>query len=93
MLIGFGDVEGWEPLDMPAVRWFEAATAAADGSRFEESAIALPSGMDWGRWVGELFFGVEPRNSRFVENLRDKLLPIFSGGICAVIGDTPLSSG
>lgn len=90
MFAWLGDVEGWDPALTVAVRWFEAATAAAEGSRFV-SALDLPSGMDWGMWVGELLFGAEPRNSLLVENLRDKLLPNFSGGNCETIGDIPSS--
>ena len=45
---------------MEAVRWEDAARAAADGSRVL-SLSDLPSGIDWGICVGELFFGVEPR--------------------------------
>lgn len=57
---------------------------AAEGSRFVLSFIAFPSGIDWGMWVGELFLGVEPRNSRFVENLRERLLPLLSGCACDI---------
>lgn len=73
-----GDVVGWEPPLMEAVRWEEAATAAAEGSRFEPSAMGFPSGMDWDMWVGELFFGIEPRKSLLVENLRDNPPLVFS---------------
>lgn len=69
---------------MVAVRWEEAATAAADGSRFDESARNLPSGIDWGMWVGELFFGVEPMKSRLVENLRDNP-PVFASESCDTV--------
>lgn len=75
-----GDVVCWEPPLMEAVRWEEAATAAAEGSRLEPSAIGFPSGMDWDRWVGELFFGIAPRKSLLVENLRDKPVTVFSWG-------------
>ena len=90
MLAWFGDEDGCDPPLTEAVRWLEAATAAAEGSRLE-SATDLPSGIDWGMWVGELLFGVEPRNSRLVENLRESPLPIFSGGSCDTIGDIPSS--
>ena len=78
----FGEFEGWDPplIDW-AVRRLEAALAAAEGSRFV-SAMDLPSGMDWGMWVGELLFGVEPRNSLLVENLRDNPLLFGSIGSC-----------
>ena len=42
MLAWFGDVEGCEPF-MPAVRWFEAAMAAAEGSKVVWSAILFPA--------------------------------------------------
>lgn len=88
MLTRLGEVAlgGASPF-IEAVRWDEAATAAAEGSRLELSEIALPSGIDCGMWVGELLFGVEPRNNRLVENFLDKLLPLFSGGSCDTNGD------
>lgn len=86
-----GDVAGCEPPLSEAVRCEEAATAAAEGSRFEASAMGFPSGIDWGICVGELFFGVEPRNSLLVENLRDKPPLVFSCGTCDTMGDTTSS--
>ena len=97
ILAEFGDADGCDELPpfIPAVRCCEAAMAAAEGSRVEVSAMDRPSTIDWGMWVGELDFGVPPRNSRLVENLRERMLPFpTSCGIAvAVIGDTPLSSG
>ncbi len=74
---------------MDAVKWDDAATAAADGSRLEFSAMLRFSGIDCGRWVGELLLGPFPSHSRFVENLRDKLLPepFCSVGMCVTTGD------
>ena len=78
-----GDVAGfWDSPFMLAVRCEEAARAAAEGSRFELSDMGLCSGMDWVMWVGELLFGVAPRKRRLVLNFRDRLLPLFSIGIC-----------
>ncbi len=64
--------------------------AAAEGSRFV-SAMDLPSGIDWGMCVGELLLGVEPRNSRLVENLRDNPLLFCSGSRDESMGDVPSS--
>jgi hypothetical protein len=55
---------------MDAVRCEDAARAAAEGSREELSTNVRPSWM-----VGDRSFGVDPRKSFFVENLRDRLLP------------------
>lgn len=84
--MALGEVLGWEPPDMEAVRWEEAAMAAAEGSRFALSFSVLPSGIDCGMWVGELFLGVEPRKS-FLENVRERLLPVFSGCGCVTGGE------
>lgn len=72
---------------MEVVRWDEAARAAAEGSRVEFPFTGLFSGIACGTCVGELLFGVDPRRRRFVENLRERLLPIFSGGGCETRGD------
>lgn len=72
---------------MEAVRCEEAARAAAEGSRVELPFTDLFSGIAWGTWVGELLLGMDRRRSCFVENLRDRLLPIFSGGGCDTRGD------
>ena len=69
----FGDALGNEPPDIDAVSWFEADVAAAEGSNDPPSR---PSWMVLGRCVGELFFGVEPRNN-FLEKVRVRL--VFSG--------------
>lgn len=53
---------------MEAVRWEDAANAAAEGSRLVLSVIVRPSCMA----VGEGFFGALLRKRRFVENLRDR---------------------
>ena len=88
MLGRLGDVAGfWDSPFMLAVRWEEAARAAAEGSRLELSDIGLCSGMDCWMWVGELLFGVAPRKRRLVLNFRDRLLPLFSIGICDDDGD------
>ena len=71
--------DGWLSPFMDVVRWDEAARAAAEGSRVEGSVIALFSGIEAGTWVGELDLGVEPRKSLLVLNLRERLLPDFSG--------------
>ena len=60
--------------------------AAAEGSRDPGSVAVLPSGIVLGMWVGELFFGVEPRPN-FLENVLVRL--VFSGG--AVIGGERIS--
>lgn len=74
---------------MDAVRCDDAATAAAEGSRFVLSAMLRFSGIDCGMWVGELLLGALPSHRRLVENFLDKLLPplAFSVGMCEVIGD------
>ena len=41
--------------------------------------------------VGELLLGVEPRNSRLVENLRDNPLLFCSGSLDESMGDVPSS--
>ena len=88
MLAWLGDVDGCGPPLMDAVRCDDAATAAADGSRLELSPMLRFSGMDCWACVGELLLGVLPSHSLFVENLRDKLLPVdFSVGACDTIGD------
>lgn len=63
---------------MAVVRCDEAATAAAEGSRFVLSDKGLPSGMGCGTWVGELFLGVEPKKKFFFDGLRNRLDPDFS---------------
>ena len=92
MLTWLGEVAGCDPPLMEGIRCDAAAAAAAEGSRFEASAIGFPSGIDGGMWVGELFFGVEPRNSLLVENLRDSPPLGFSCGTCDTIEGT-MSSG
>ena len=62
---------------MDAVREFEAAVAAADGSSDPGSTSVRPSGIVLGICVGELFLGVELRPN-FLENVLVKL--VFSGG-------------
>jgi hypothetical protein len=71
------------PPDIEAVRWFDAAVAAAEGSSELPSVRGLPSCMVVGRWVGELFLGVELKS--FFEKVRVKLL--FSGNVCVMVGE------
>ena len=76
-----GDDAGNVPPDIEAVKEFEAAVAAADGSKDPGSVNVLPSGIVFGMCVGELFFGVELRPS-FLEKVLVRL--VFSG--CADTG-------
>lgn len=69
------------PPDMEAVNEFEARLAAADGSKAELSVVR-PSCIVLGKYVGELFFGVE-LNPSFFENVRVKL--VFSSIGCVVM--------
>lgn len=81
MLIWLGDIAGWDPPLIDAVRWVDAAFAAGEGSR-EGSATDFPSGIDWGICVGEFVFGVEPKNGRLMEIFRATPMPLLSGAIC-----------
>ena len=85
-LIRLGEVLGCDPPDIDAVRWEEAAIAAAEGSRELGSLRDFPSWIVLGTCVGELFLGVEPRKS-FLENVRVRLLPVFSGAACVIGGE------
>jgi hypothetical protein len=58
---------------MEAVRWLDAAIAAAEGSKLEPSFMARPSGIDCGICVGELFLGVMPPANSFLEKVRERL--------------------
>lgn len=69
------DGEVCEPSRIWAVRWEEAAIAAAEGSKVEPSVNSRLSCT-----VGDGFFGAEPRKSFFVENFRAKLLPLSCSG-------------
>ena len=71
------------PPDIEAVRWFDAAVAAAEGSSELVSVRVLPSCMVVGRCVGELFLGVELKS--FFENVRVRLL--FSGNVWIMVGE------
>lgn len=74
---------GMIPPDIEAVRWFDAAVAAAEGSSELESVRVLPSCMVVGRYVGELFLGVELNS--FLEKVLPKLL--FSGNVWVMVGE------
>jgi hypothetical protein len=71
------------PPDIEAVRWFDAAVAAAEGSSELVSVRVLPSCMVVGRCVGELFLGVELKS--FFEKVRVKL--VFSGNVWVMVGE------
>lgn len=79
--------EFWEV--MLAVRWFEAAIAAAEGSREEESARVGPA------TVGDGFLGALPKKRRFVLNFRERPLVVVglksAGGV--VMGCSGLGNG
>ena len=84
ILTWFGEVEFCCPPLIEAVRWFEAARAAAEGSKFELSDMDLPSGMECGRCVGELLFGVKPKVNFLVDCFRVGNLSL---GACDGTGD------
>ena len=77
------EIIGMIPPDMEAVRWFDAAVAAAEGSSELVSVRVLPSCMVVGRCVGELFLGVELKS--FFEKVLVRLL--FSGNVCIMVGE------
>lgn len=63
------------------MRCDDAAIAAAEGSRLDESCNVLPSTIV----VGERFVGfADPRKSRLVENLRESPLLFCSGNSSGV---------
>jgi hypothetical protein len=74
---------GMIPPDIEAVRWFDAAVAAAEGSSELASVRDLPSCMVVGRCVGELFLGVELKS--FFEKVLVKLL--FSVNVWVMVGE------
>lgn len=75
----FGEPPVWSRMD--AVRCDDAAIAAAEGSRLDESCNVLPSTIV----VGERFVGfADPRKRRFVENFRDSPLLFCSGNSSGV---------
>jgi hypothetical protein len=74
---------GMIPPDIEAVRWFDAAVAAAEGSSELVSVSVLPSCIVVGRWVGELFLGVELKI--FLES--DRVMLLFSGNAWVVVGE------
>ena len=80
----FGEWFGNDPPCIDDARVFDAAVAAAEGSSELVSARVLPSCIVFGRCVGELFLGVEPRKS-FLENVRERL--DFSGPVWVILGD------
>ena len=77
------EVMGMIPPDMEAVRWFDAAVAAAEASIEPVSMKFLFSGIILGKCVGELVLGVELKS--FLEKVRVKL--VFSGNVWVMVGE------
>jgi len=81
------------PPDMPAVSWLLAAEAAADGCRpvSLSSCVALPSGIMFGKCVGEWFLGVLLVKPSFLLNVLVRLLFGFSVSADGSGGETSVS--